>query len=65
MKLIVNGEAREVEAATLDEALDELGFGGRTVATAVNGVFAPLRKRAETTLKDGDRIEILTPMQGG
>lgn len=65
MRLIVNGEAREVEAATLDEALDELGYGGRVVATALNGVFAPARKRAETALRDGDRLEILTPMQGG
>ena len=65
MKLIVNGEEREVEATTLDAALEELDFGGRTVATAVNGVFAPVRKRAGTALKEGDRLEILTPMQGG
>jgi sulfur carrier protein len=65
VKLIVNGEAREVAAATLDKALDELGHGGRIVATALNGVFAPVRKRAETALKEGDRLEILTPMQGG
>ena len=65
MKLIVNGEAREVAAATLDKALDELGYGGRIVATALNGMFAPVRKRAETALKEGDRLEILTPMQGG
>lgn len=65
MKLIVNGEAREVEAATLAAALDELGHGGAVVATALNGAFVPIRKRAETALKDGDRLEILTPMQGG
>ena len=65
MKLIVNGEPREASAPTLDKALDELGFGGRTVATALNGAFVPVRKRADTALADGDRLEVLTPMQGG
>ncbi len=65
MKLIVNGEPREASAPTLDKALDELGFGGRTVATALNGAFVPVRKRPDTALADGDRLEVLTPMQGG
>ncbi len=65
MKLIVNGQACEVEAATVEAALDELGFGGRTVATAVNGAFTPARKRRETPLTEGDKLEVLTPMQGG
>ena len=43
----------------LPEALAELGFGGRIVATAVNGDFVPARKRAETCLSEGDRIEIV------
>ena len=65
MKLIVNGEAREIAAPTLDKALEELEMGGRTVATALNGAFVPARRRAEAALKEGDRLEVLTPMQGG
>ncbi len=64
MRIIVNGDAREVAAALLGAALDELGFQGAVVATAVNGEFVATSARAATTLSDGDRLEILAPMQG-
>lgn len=65
MKLIVNGEAQEVAAATLAEALDVLGYGEAKVATAVNEDFVPAGLRAGHALNDGDRIEIVAPRQGG
>jgi sulfur carrier protein len=65
MTLLLNGAPQTVAASTLAEVLAELGFGGRIVATAVNGDFVPARKRAETALSEGDRIEIVAPMQGG
>ena len=65
MTLLLNGAPQEIAAKTLAEALAELGFSGRIVATAVNGDFVPARKRAETVLGEGDRIEIVAPMQGG
>lgn len=65
MTLLLNGAPQDVAARTLAEALAELGFAGRIVATAVNGDFVPARKRAETALSEGDRIEVVAPMQGG
>ena len=65
MRLVVNGELREVAAATLADALQSLDFAEAKVATAVNGEFVPARAREATTLKDGDRIEIVAPRQGG
>lgn len=65
MTLLLNGAPQEIAARTLAEALAELGYAGRIVATAVNGDFVPARRRAEVTLKDGDRIEVVAPMQGG
>ena len=65
MTLLLNGTPQEIAARTLAEALAELGYSGRIVATAVNGDFVPARKRAETALNEGDRIEIVAPMQGG
>jgi sulfur carrier protein len=65
MRLIVNGETRDVEATTLLNALEALDFAQATVATALNGEFVPARARGATTLRDGDRIEILAPRQGG
>ena len=65
MTLLCNGAPQEIAARTLVEALAELGYAGRIVATAVNGDFVPARKRAEVTLNEGDRIEVVAPMQGG
>jgi sulfur carrier protein len=65
MKLVVNGEPQEVLAATLAEALQSLDLGEAKVATALNGEFVPARARAVTLVKDGDRIEIVAPRQGG
>ena len=65
MKLIVNGAELDVAAATLAEALATLDYADAVVATALNGDFVPARRREETPLRDGDRIEIVAPRQGG
>ncbi|OAN65771.1 sulfur carrier protein ThiS [Seohaeicola saemankumensis] len=65
MRIEVNGEARDIAATTLADALAELGWGGAKVATALNGAFVPATARAAQPLRDGDRIEVLAPMQGG
>jgi sulfur carrier protein len=65
MKLIVNGEDRDIEAATLAAALVALEFVDATVATALNGEFVPKRVRETTPVREGDRIEIVAPRQGG
>jgi sulfur carrier protein len=65
VRLVVNGETRNVEATTLLSALEALDFAEAKVATALNGEFVPARARGATLLKDGDRIEILAPRQGG
>jgi sulfur carrier protein len=65
MTLIVNGEPREVLVGTLAEALQALDYGEAKVATALNGEFVPARARGATPVRDGDRIEIVAPRQGG
>ena len=61
----VNGQQRSTEARTLAELVDEAGFAGVRVATAVNGDFVPERARVSRELADGDQIEIVSPRQGG
>ncbi|PWJ91185.1 sulfur carrier protein [Mesorhizobium loti] len=65
MRLTVNGEAHEVAATTLAELLAALDYEGDWLATAVNSDLVHKANRAEFRLSDGDRIEILSPMQGG
>lgn len=65
MQVILNGKPRDIEAKTLARALAEIELGDAIVATAVNGKFVPARARPTTALADGDRIEVVAPMQGG
>lgn len=65
MTITVNGTATEVTATSLDAVLEELGYAGAVVATAVNGAFVPRTGRAGVTLNDGDAVEIVAPLQGG
>jgi sulfur carrier protein len=65
LKIIVNGDAATTGAATLAELVDELGFKDARVATAVNGDFVAERARTAARLSAGDRIEIVSPRQGG
>ncbi len=65
MRLIVNGNETDVAAETFAELLLELGYEDMPVATALN--MSAIRKKDRDTirLKEGDRVEILVPMQGG
>ncbi|MGD0642971.1 MAG: sulfur carrier protein ThiS [Roseiarcus sp.] len=65
MRLVVNGVEQDVAAETLAAALAALDYAETLVATALNGEFVPARKRAETALREGDRVEIVAPRQGG
>ena len=65
MKVVLNGDTREIAAANLDQALSELGYADSSFATAVNGTFIPKAQRRAQLLGDGDRIEVVAPMQGG
>jgi len=65
MRIEVNGEAREVTATTVAAALAELGLAAARIATALNGTFVPKAARGDTHLTEGDRLEVLAPMQGG
>jgi sulfur carrier protein len=65
MKLTINGEEQDVAAETLAALLSALDYEGDWLATAVNGELVPRSERDEHMLMDGDRIEVLSPMQGG
>jgi sulfur carrier protein len=65
MKIVVNGEIFEARSSDLDALLAELDYAPALVATAVNENFVRGKERAATPLREGDRVEILTPRQGG
>ena len=65
MRVTVNGEQREIAAGSIDALLAELEYEGTHFAIALNCDVVPKARWAETRLKAGDEIEIITPRQGG
>lgn len=66
MNIILNGEPQELEQeVNLSTLLLDTGYADKLVAVAVNNNFVPKSAHSDHTIKDGDRIEIVAPMQGG
>ncbi|MBT2487084.1 sulfur carrier protein ThiS [Streptomyces sp. ISL-96] len=66
MTISVNGETREVVAGTtLGALVATLTKAPSGVAAALNETVVPRGQWDATTLGDGDRIEVLTAVQGG
>jgi sulfur carrier protein len=66
MNVSVNGESRELTAGTtLDTLVAALTAAPSGVAAAVNEAVVPRSQWSGTLLGDGDRVEVLTAVQGG
>ena len=64
MIVLLNGEARELDGVV--SVADLLaGKEIRGTAVAVNGVVVPRHGHHEHRLRDGDRIDWVTAVQGG
>lgn len=66
MLIEVNGEKKELaNPRSLAEAIEILGYEGARIAVACNEEFVPRSRYASLQLQNGDRLEIVSPMQGG
>ncbi|MGW5327211.1 sulfur carrier protein ThiS [Streptomyces sp. NPDC004014] len=66
IRVSVNGERREIVPGTaLDALVRSLTAAPSGVAAAVNETVVPRGRWAATALRDGDRVEVLTAVQGG
>lgn len=62
----VNGERREVAPGTaLDSVVRSLTPAPSGVAAALNETVVPRARWSATALAEGDRVEVLTAVQGG
>jgi sulfur carrier protein len=62
----LNGEPRELpEGTTVAQAVAELTALASGIAAAVNGDVIPRGSWADTLLRAGDQIEVVTAVQGG
>ncbi|MEU0118902.1 sulfur carrier protein ThiS [Streptomyces bobili] len=66
MNISVNGERREVAPGTvLDSVVRSLTPAPSGVAAALNETVVPRARWSATALSDGDRVEVLSAVQGG
>ncbi|HEX5740901.1 MAG TPA: sulfur carrier protein ThiS [Pilimelia sp.] len=66
MQLSINGKARELDpGATVADAVAAAGAPEQGVAVALNGAVVPRGEWADRPLAAGDRVEVLTAVQGG
>lgn len=62
-----NGEGFAIhQGMTLTNFLQQRGYTPeQRIACAINTAFVPKGQYAQTLLKDGDRIDVVAPIQGG
>ena len=65
MHLIINGESREVPDGTVRDLLLGLSIDPAKVAVELNRDILPKAEYGNTTLHDGDVIEIVQFVGGG
>ena len=66
MNVFVNGERQEIAAGTaLDALVATLTKAPSGVAAALNETVVPRAQWSKTILSEGDRVEVLTAVQGG
>ncbi|GAA1405099.1 sulfur carrier protein ThiS [Oerskovia paurometabola] len=64
-RLAVPTTVTALVAALLPELLGDTGDVPRGVAVAIDDAVLPRSTWASTTLRDGDRVEVVTAVQGG
>ena len=66
MKILLNDNEQLIDdATTLSSLIDAQGNEGGSFAVAINDTFIPRSDYEATALREGDRVELLIPMQGG
>ncbi|MHB1053253.1 MAG: sulfur carrier protein ThiS [Thiobacillus sp.] len=66
IELAINGEPRTFPAPlTLTQLIESLDLAGKRIAIERNGEIVPRSQHADTTLVNGDRLEIVVAVGGG
>ncbi|MDP6666311.1 MAG: sulfur carrier protein ThiS [Dehalococcoidia bacterium] len=66
IEITVNGNTSELDGPmSITAFLETKGFGGRSVAVAINSVVVRRTEFDGTTINAGDVVEIVRPVGGG
>ena len=65
-RLSLNNEPVQIDANTLlSDALVAWGYGNDKVAVAINGEFVPRAQYPQQQHRDGDQVDVVSPVGGG
>ncbi len=66
IKVSVNGEVKEIEEGlNIHQLIEVLEYKVKGFAVAVNTTFVPISEYHKKIVQEGDKIDILAPVQGG
>jgi len=66
MNIVINGTSRQLNSAkNLSEIVNAFCKQSRHVITELNGRIVPSDQWAQTSIKDGDALELVTFVGGG
>jgi thiamine biosynthesis protein ThiS len=66
MEITINGQSHVIDdRSTLTVALKSLGFAPGQVAVAVNRTFVPKQEHSKYELQPGDRVDLISRIEGG
>ncbi|HEX2903332.1 MAG TPA: sulfur carrier protein ThiS [Jatrophihabitans sp.] len=65
MQIILNGQPHTVTAASLQELVRSISDRDTGIAVAVNSAVVPRSSWPSTPVNDGDRVDVVTAVQGG
>ncbi|ESQ84362.1 hypothetical protein AEAC466_08385 [Asticcacaulis sp. AC466] len=65
VKILLNGEEKEVAASNLTALIEEIGLDGRKIAVEKNLEIVPRSTYLATQIANGDRLEIVHFVGGG
>ena len=65
MQITINGESIELAETRLADVIEALGYAEKKIAVAVNEIFVPKPQWGSCEIDAGDRIDVLSAIQGG
>ena len=61
----INGTELDIVGKTVAEYLATTNYDMKRIATEINGEIVPKAQYAQTVLKDGDNVEVVSFVGGG
>ena len=66
IQVTINGEPKQLQPdTTIQEMLKTLNYQNEWIGVAINTTFISKTAHEKTIIKEGDHIDILSPIQGG